>query len=192
MPLEAARGADPLGPTTAPSDSDALRLPTDQAPERLDMPSLRRLGTDRDPDHPAPIQGRRGQVGSPRAVDPLAPAQGVLVHRGPLQARGLMTDADRLKGHRGEHPPAGGGSDLFGQPPGILQIATEPGLQATDPLGTEQAPQLQGPEPPPQRDAPVPEVLPPPVRRGSQVTRLGGHHPDEVLRVPDVVERAVE
>src|SRR5262245_28327851 len=97
-------------------DSIALGFPPHQIPQRPNMPSPRGLGTDRDPNHPAPIQRRRGQVRSPRAVDPLAPAQRVLVQRRPVQTPGIVTDADRLQGHRGEHLPAGGTTDLFGQP----------------------------------------------------------------------------
>ena len=126
------------------------------APEGLDVPSLRRLGADRDPHHPAPVEDRRGQVGLARAVDPLGPGP-ACAGRAPRRP-GPAARGGRRPSAAAPAPAtrqSGRGAHLLGQPSGVGDVAAQPGLQPVDALGADQAPELQGAEPAAERDAPV-------------------------------------
>src|SRR6185312_5027415 len=125
-----------------------LGLAPDQGPEGLDVRSLGGFGPDRDADHPAPVERGGREVREPRAVHPVAPGQGVGVEGVAFQAGRLVADAEGLQGDGGEDRPVGRGSDPVEQPSGVGDVPAKAGPERLDPLGPEQAPELEGPETP--------------------------------------------
>ena len=100
--------------------------------------ALGELGADRDPDHPAIVQDRRGQIGTTRAVDAIGPGEGVRVKFLPIEPRRFVADADGLQRHRRQHAPGRCRAHLVGKPAGVGEIPAEACLQAGHALGAKQ------------------------------------------------------
>jgi len=131
-------------------------LIADQSPQRLDVRALGRFRSDRNPNHPAPVQHRLGQVSGSGSVDSANPGEGMGIQCLSLQAGQLVTDANRLQGNRSQPDPIGSGIDLLRQPLRIGKVPTQPGQQALHSFQAQQAPELEGPEASAQRYSPIP------------------------------------
>src|SRR5579883_1076529 len=138
-----------------------LRFAPHQFPESRDMLALSQQGANRNAHHPAPIQRGRREIGSAGAVRALRPAQRVPVQRLTGQARWLVADTNRLKGHRSQHAPVGRCLDLFSKPLRVSKITAQARLQTGYALLADQTPEFQRAEAPPQWNAPIAQVLDP-------------------------------
>ena len=164
----------------------------DQRPQRLDIGPFGRQRADRDAHHPASVKRCRGEVCRARSVDRLGPALRMGVERRARHPLRLVTDAHRLQRHGGEHAPAGGSRNYGGEGGGVGDVAPEPRLQALNALLADHEPELQRPEAPAERNAPVAEILHRAVDGGLQEARIGRHDADEMLGVAHEIDRAVE
>ena len=158
----------------------------------LDVGPFGILGPDRDPHRPHAVQQRRGDQGRARGVDRVHPGEGVRVQPVGVQPGRLVPEHDGLQADRGQDPPAGGRFDLPGKPAGVVQVPAQPGPDGLDPVQPQVEPQLERAEPAAERDAPVLVLGHLAVDGGPEVGRVRRHDPDQVGRVGDVQQRAVQ
>src|SRR5439155_13766812 len=115
------------------------------------------------------------EVRRARPVHAIDPRERMPIQRLTLAGYGagrLVPHAERLQRDRCEEPPPGGRAHLAGQPPRVVEIAAEPPLPPGHAPFANQKPQLERPEPAPERNNPVAEILHAAVGRRLQVTRV--------------------
>ena len=98
-------------------------------------------------------------------------------------AANRRSSARLLRPPRASPPTTRRSAHLLLEPARVLQVATQARAQALDALLADQVPLPERAEAPPERDAPVTQVLHTLVDRGLQVAGVGAQHARQVLRV---------
>ena len=170
-----------------------LRRRAHRRPDRRNVRFLRRERADRDAHHPAAVEHRGRQIGRARAVDALRPTR----------ACGDRAPRPRGRAARGGRRPSAGEPARARASPAsratwsashraLSRSRRRRACNAATPWSRIRHQSFSARK---RRPSGMPQsrrFLTCAVGRGLQVARVGGHHPDEMLRVADVVERAVE
>ena len=90
-----------------------------------------------------------------------------------------MEHADRLQLHRGDNVPTRGVLDQRGEALSMFEVPAEAEAESLGTLQAQERPEAEGPEPPPERQTPVPVLDHGAVQRRPQVARAGRHHRDQ-------------
>src|SRR5437879_45165 len=113
-----------------------------EMPQMLDMASLGCFGTDGNPNHPASVKYCGGKIGPAGVIDLGGPSLRMAVKLLAVQPARFVPDTNGLKMHRRHDVPVRGCLYLPFQPLGVGEVAAQPRLQAANPLGADQTPEL--------------------------------------------------
>src|SRR5581483_11292281 len=158
-----------------------------EPPQRRDVLSLGVDGSDRDSDHPATVEDGGSEIGAAGAVYSIAPRLRVSVELFAAERRGFVAHTYRLQRHGSNYAPTLSLADLLREPLRVFQIPAETLLQPGDPLLANQKPKLERAETAAQRNSPIAQILDLIIRRGPQITRIGRHDADKLIRIPDII-----
>ena len=170
--------------------SSAESVP-DQLPGRPDMALRGRPLSDDHPQGEFSAQHRMRQVYLARRVQPVEKLPVEPVQRLGVAAV-VQPEADQPEADRGHELEFRLRLDPALEEPGQADMLPDESLQALDAVRTDDEPELQRPEPPPELDAPVPIIFDIRIDAGLEVFGMDLERSKERPRVLDEIGRAVE